>query len=172
MSRNERSRRGVGAVALVAATMAMAQPAAADCDAMPAAQVDWNGCDKYKTTLSGMDFAGADLTKAVLARSDLRKSNLTGATLAEADLNRAVLDNAKLVKAVLDKADFGKSRLQGTDLSGATGATYRVEFATSLTTPVDWTPLTTFALVNSPFTVSNTLPATDASGFYRAVLVP
>ena len=60
----------------------------------------------------------------------------------------------------------------GLSLSGATGATYRVEFATSLTTPVDWTPLTTFALVNSPFTVSNTLPATDASGFYRAVLVP
>src|SRR5438874_414278 len=111
MSRNEKSRRGVGAVALVAATMAMAQPALADCDAMPAAQVDWNGCDKYKTTLSGMDFSGADLTKAVLARSDLRKADLSGAKLADADLYLADLTGASLDGAKTDTARFCRTTM-------------------------------------------------------------
>ena len=60
----------------------------------------------------------------------------------------------------------------GLSLSGATGANYRVEFATNLTTPVNWTPLTNLTLVSSPFAISDTHPSTDGSGFYRAVLVP
>src|SRR6202790_1987860 len=98
MSKVDKARRGVGLAVLLVATTAMGQPAAADCESMPAAQVNWAGCDKYKTTMSGIDFTGADLTKAVLARSDLRKSDLSGAKLVEADLNRAVLDDAKLAK--------------------------------------------------------------------------
>ena len=60
----------------------------------------------------------------------------------------------------------------GLSLSGATGATYRVEFATNLTTPVSWMPLTNLTLLNSPLTISVIRSSTDGVGFYRAVLAP
>ena len=60
----------------------------------------------------------------------------------------------------------------GLSLSGATGASYKMEYTTRLAMPIAWTPLTTFTLISSPFTISGTGPATNGSGFYRAVLVP
>src|SRR5262245_2575548 len=60
----------------------------------------------------------------------------------------------------------------GLSLSGATGATYHVEFATNLAMPINWMPLTNLTLLNSPFTISDTRPTADGGGFYRAVQVP
>ena len=77
------------------------------------------------------------------------------------------------------KADYVAIRPQlsldrsiGLSLSGDTGAQYRVEFATDLTSPISWTSLTTVTLSNSPVILSNTQPASAGSRFYRAVLVP
>lgn len=60
----------------------------------------------------------------------------------------------------------------GLSLNGATGAIYRVEYATNLSTATSWTPLTTQTLVNPSLSVSNTRPAAVGRRFYRAVLVP
>ena len=59
----------------------------------------------------------------------------------------------------------------GMFLSGSIGTNYRVEYATNLTSPSLWTPLTILTLTNTPtFVPDPTLP--KGSRFYRAVTLP
>jgi hypothetical protein len=59
----------------------------------------------------------------------------------------------------------------GLNLSGNTGATYRVEFAAGIPS-ANWTPLTNMTLSVSPsFCIDGTSGANTGSRFYRAVLV-
>jgi len=71
--------------------------------------------------------------------------------------------------SLIYRLEGGASRLS---LSGATGANYGVEFATDLTMPITWMPLTTITLSNTPSVISNTQPTSTGSRFFRAVLVP
>jgi hypothetical protein len=64
------------------------------------------------------------------------------------------------------------SSLSGLTLLGGEGARYRVEFATNLTPPRIWTPLTTFTLSGSSLLLTNTQPANTGSRFYRSFLEP
>lgn len=97
----------------------------------------------YRTNFSGAKMVGADLTKAELMRSvftsaDLSRANLekaelqramldgailTGANLTGADLARANLGKARLDQARLDSARMFLTRLEGVDLSAASGLT-------------------------------------------------
>ena len=67
---------------------------------------------------------------------------------------------------------LGLSRTNSLILSGATGATYRIEFATNFSAQTIWSPLTSFTLVNTSFSLSNTVSPASGQRFYRAVLVP
>ena len=71
--------------------------------------------------------------------------------------------------SLIYRLEEGMSRLS---LSGATGASYRVESAADLTMPITWTPFTTITLSNTPSAISNTQPTHTGSRFFRAVLVP
>lgn len=84
-------------------------------------------------------------------------------------LGQTITVNANYVPISLS---VGFSYSNGLSLNGASGATYRVEYATNLTTQPIWMPLTTQTLVNPSLTVSNTRPAASGRRFYRAVLLP
>ena len=90
---------------------------AADCRAVPAANVDWQGCGKSKLMLSGSDLSSANLTETDLSLTDLRDSSLTGANLEKAGLSRSSLAGSNA-----EKANF--SRVEG----------YRADFASVLAT--------------------------------------
>jgi uncharacterized protein YjbI with pentapeptide repeats len=117
---------------------------AADCRAVPAANVDWQGCSKSKLMLSGSTLSGANLIEADLSLTDLRDSNLAGANLEKAALFRSSLagsnaekanfarvegyradfasvsaSGASFVSAELQRANFSNARLDGADFQKA-----------------------------------------------------
>jgi len=57
--------------------------------------------------------------------------------------------------------------LRSFSFTGATGATYRVEYSTNL---LSWTPFVTQILTSSSFTITNLSPATNKALFYRLLL--
>jgi len=61
------------------------------------------------------------------------------------------------------------SSLTNLNLTGATGAVYRVEFSTNL---LNWSPLLTQTLTSGSVTITNLGPATNKARFYRTVLLP
>jgi hypothetical protein len=89
------------------------------CDAAPAPRVNWRGCDKSGTLLSGSDLAGANLNRAKLNSTDLSGSRLAEANLSQADLSYATLNQADLSHANLVGADLHFAELNGANLSGA-----------------------------------------------------
>lgn len=96
-------------IAAVLAILTMWQPvpaSAADCDAVAAANVDWQGCSKDRLMLSGSDLASANLVEANLSSTDLRDSSLVGA-----NLEKAALFRSSLAGSSADKANF--SRVEG-----------------------------------------------------------
>jgi uncharacterized protein YjbI with pentapeptide repeats len=117
---------------------------AADCRAVPAANVDWQGCGKSKLMLSGSDLDSANLSETDLSLTDLRDSSLTGANLEKAALYRSSLagsnaekanfsrvegyradfgsvsaSSASFVSAELQRANFSDARLDGADFQKA-----------------------------------------------------
>ena len=62
--------------------------------------------------------------------------------------------------------------LAGLSIVGGLGASYSVEFATNLTPPSRWMPLTTVTLAGSTLVLSNTRPIQTGQRFYRSVLMP
>lgn len=134
-------------IAAVLAGLSMLTPiaaSAADCRAVPAANVDWQGCGKSKLMLSGSDLGGANLSETDLSLTDLRDSSLTGANLEKAALYRSSLagsnaekanfsrvegyradfgsvsaSSASFVSAELQRANFSDARLDGADFQKA-----------------------------------------------------
>lgn len=119
--------------------------AASDCNARPAAGVNWNYCRKIGLAVDrGSDLRGAqavnallrdaqlpgvaladaalahaDLSDATLYEADLSGADLSGAILREADLSGAILVNANLRHADLRGAQLTGAQLGGADLTGA-----------------------------------------------------
>jgi hypothetical protein len=119
--------------------------AASDCEAEPAAGVNWNYCRKNGMSvepgrdlrgayavnallreaqlagavLSDASLAYADLSGAVLYEADLSGADLSGATLRDADLSGAILVNANLSYADLRGAKISGAQLRGAHLTGA-----------------------------------------------------
>ncbi len=96
------------------------EPAAArlipqtDCSAPATAEVAWQGCDKRRAALAGVDLKGARLDGARLDAADLSRTDLSYANLRGASLRGANLSGARLIGA-----DLGKADLTGADLSQA-----------------------------------------------------
>lgn len=123
-------------------TMIQATPVSnvPNCKQPPGEGVQWAGCGKGDSNLSGAvlrngnlngihlgraNLSGADLSYANLVRADLRGANLQGAilkgaTLAQADLTGADLAGADLSFAVLTGASVGGVRLDGASLRQST----------------------------------------------------
>jgi V8-like Glu-specific endopeptidase len=57
-------------------------------------------------------------------------------------------------------------------LSGPTGISYRVEYATNLAPPVLWMPWTTQTVLTSPLIISNIYSSSNNARFYRATWSP
>jgi DNA-binding beta-propeller fold protein YncE len=70
------------------------------------------------------------------------------------------------VPAVMTIAQYA-----GVTISGSIGCTYRIDYTTNLTPPVNWTPLTTITLPSSPYLYVDTT-VISGSRFYQAVLLP
>ncbi|MEW6306962.1 MAG: immunoglobulin domain-containing protein [Verrucomicrobiota bacterium] len=69
--------------------------------------------------------------------------------------------------AVLTVADL--AMYAGITVAGPLGAQYNIDYTTSLTEPVTWTPLTTITLSSSPMLYVDTTSAGQPRRFYRAV---
>ena len=95
-----------GLAGLLAAGFLPAPSQAADCRAMPAALVDWQGCKK-----SGLLLPESVLDGALLADADLSGTDLRGSSLVEADLEKATLIRTSLAGSRADSANF--SRIEG-----------------------------------------------------------
>lgn len=105
-----------------------------DCQAAPADNVVWRGCDKrnallgraslanarmHEVRLDSADLRGARLSYADLTQASLRGADLSGANLTGADLSGADLTGANLGGANLEYATLVRARLDGTRLEGA-----------------------------------------------------
>ena len=111
---------------LVAAAWCLigAPGAQAACTDVPAASVDWSGCEKHRLILRKVNLQGARLVGADLNGTDLEAANLAGADLSRASVDRVRLAGADLSRAVMVqlsgyRSNFSKSRLIGADLTKA-----------------------------------------------------
>jgi formylglycine-generating enzyme required for sulfatase activity len=66
-------------------------------------------------------------------------------------------------------AQLSLQRDSGLTITGTVGALYAIEYATNLTQPMAWRPLTNLTLLASPYLVPGTAPSTTGSRFYRAI---
>jgi uncharacterized protein YjbI with pentapeptide repeats len=131
-------------LAALPATLVFAPSAvqAADCKAMAAPSIDWQGCRKVSLLISGSDLSGASLIETDLSATDLSGSNLAGANLEKATLIRSLLEGSTADKANFARIEgyrtiftgvsatgssFVSSELQRADFTGAnlTGADFR-----------------------------------------------
>lgn len=83
-----------------------------DCQAAPAAAVNWSGCEMPARNLSRADLSRANLSNTILKAADLH-----GAQLRAADLSYANLENANLHSADLRAANLKGASLRGANLS-------------------------------------------------------
>ncbi|KAF7034764.1 hypothetical protein CFC21_045737 [Triticum aestivum] len=108
-----------GAVALVAASLLVADPALAFRGGGPYGQQVTRGQD-----LTGKDFSGQTLIKqdfktSILRQTNFKGANLLGASFFDADLTGADLSNADLRNADFSLANVTKVNLTNANLEGA-----------------------------------------------------
>jgi uncharacterized protein YjbI with pentapeptide repeats len=89
------------------------------CDAVPAAGVNWRNCLLSGIDVGSASLAGANLSSAVLRDARLSATNLSGADMRYADLSGADLRYADLREAILIGANLQAADLRGGNLSGA-----------------------------------------------------
>ena len=104
-----------------------------DCQAAPAAAVNWSSCEMPARSLSRADLSRANLSNSVLRSADLHaaqlrnadlsyanleSADLHGADLRTANLKGASLRGANLSLSDLRDADLGYANLQGANLNG------------------------------------------------------
>jgi len=94
-------------------------PPMPSCEATPAPKVNWRGCDKSGTLLSGSNLSGANLSRAKFNSTDLSGSSLVSVNLAQSDLSYATLNHANLSQANLEGANLNFAEIREADLSGA-----------------------------------------------------
>jgi len=109
----------IGAAVLLTAVLAPLTTSAADCRAVPAASVDWQGCSKSKLMLSGSELGEANLVEADLSQTDLRDSNLAGANLEKSALYRSSLAGSNAEKANFTRIEGYRTNFQSVSASGA-----------------------------------------------------
>ena len=68
-------------------------------------------------------------------------------------------------------AELGIEMLPGIIIQGTVGLNYRIDYTRSLTSPVNWQPVTTITLPSSPYLFVDT-QAAGQQRYYRAILVP
>jgi len=73
----------------------------------------------YRADFSRAKLVGADLGKAELPRTNFTEANLTGANLRKAELSRSILQGVLLMRANLDGADLARANLKDAKLAGA-----------------------------------------------------
>jgi len=83
-----------------------------DCQAAPAAAVNWSSCE-----MSARNLNHADLSRANLSNAKLKAANLNATQLRSADLSYADLDGTDLRDADLRTANLKGASLRGANLS-------------------------------------------------------
>lgn len=94
-------------------------PPLPNCNAAPTPKVNWRGCDKSGTLLTGSDFSDANLSRVKFNSTDLSGSRFPSANLTQADLSYATLNQANMANANLEGANLNNAELRETDLSQA-----------------------------------------------------
>lgn len=125
-AREKRSRQYLAAVALVVAVVLVTlllptteNVADAQCDALPAPNVNWSNCQMNASRLANSNLEQAMLRNTILSGAVLRASNLSKADLAYADLSLTVLRGANLTAASLKGANLRNADLTNANLSNA-----------------------------------------------------
>ncbi|MGH1502184.1 MAG: pentapeptide repeat-containing protein [Acidimicrobiales bacterium] len=114
----------LGSLAIVAASLVPASPAAAACGDAAAAGVNWVGCNRSFAQLNGADLRRANLADVDLSYAALFQVDLSGANLRRADFQDAFpvgadLSSADATEANFAHADLVAANLEGTVLRGA-----------------------------------------------------
>lgn len=92
--------------------------------AISAENASFASAELQRTDFTGARLAGADFEKAELGRANFDKAVLTGTRFAMANLSRAKLSGAVLEGPIdLDRAFLFLTRIEGVDLSRASGLT-------------------------------------------------
>lgn len=113
----------------------------ADCGAMPAASIDWQGCDKGGLLLKSSALDGADLGGADVSFTDLR-----GSTLAGTNFEKAKMMRSSLAGSTADKANFARvegyrtifAKVSAKGASFASAELQRADFADADLTGADF----------------------------------
>lgn len=123
-----------GMAALFGAAFPPTASQAANCRAMPAASVDWQGCRKSSlllpysnldaALLGDADFSGTDLRNSSLVGADLEKATLIRTSLADSRADEANFSRIEGYRTVFARisargASFASAELQRADFSGA-----------------------------------------------------
>jgi hypothetical protein len=85
---------------------------AADCNAGPAAGVDWSGCDK-----TNQDFTNADLSGMILVGTDFSGSTFNNTNMAGSDLTNAIMQNMGSGTGVVGPLNANGAKIDGLDLT-------------------------------------------------------
>ncbi len=123
MSRSRRKAMMAAGIAVLAG-LSTSAARAADCGGMPAASIDWQGCDKHGLLLQSSALDGANLSGADISYTDLRGSTLAGATFEKAKMMRSSLagstaDKANFARVEGYRTSFGKVSAQGASFASA-----------------------------------------------------
>jgi len=94
-------------------------PELSNCDAKPAAGVNWNHCQMEGVNLRQLNLQGASMNNTNLSGADLRGTNLSGSDLSYANLSITDLTDADLHDAQLKGAGLRGSILSGANLANA-----------------------------------------------------
>jgi uncharacterized repeat protein (TIGR03803 family) len=113
-------------------------------------------------------FDSGSVGKAPAASVILSGNTLYGTTFQSSSSHHGTVFSFDLgcAAALMNIAQYA-----GVTVSGTIGCTYRIDYTTSLTPPITWTPLTTVTLTASSYLyIDTTLPS--GTRFYQTVLVP
>jgi hypothetical protein len=116
---------GLVLIALLATLYPTTLPTSeSNCQAMPAAGINWNNCLKSQISLDNRQLDHSSIRNAQLMSASLINADLTGSDLAYSNfrfarLNYSLLDEAILKGADLSQADLSNASLRGADLSYA-----------------------------------------------------
>lgn len=90
-----------------------------DCDALPAAGINWSMCNKQGQNLAGLDLSLSLFTSAILSDVDFSRSLLTGSDFSYANLSRAEMQQTQLRNAALIGANLRQANLLDANLEAA-----------------------------------------------------
>jgi len=109
---------------------------------------------------------------AIGAGSHVLKWRYSKDSIGSAGQDAAWLDQVVFAATNTVSPTLALNMYAGLTITGQVGATYQIQYATSLTGPTNWVPLTNLTLASSPYLFFDATSTSRPRSFYRAVIYP